>query len=283
MERSDLEEIIKGNISLIYQVNVRDIALQKNKVEVQPADVNAMLDKYLTNKLSAEQLNNWASFVVLRGEYMSPETDNVDDDYYEDLWSVIEALSLPEIDGEITPSRVREYKKELEKYDDPAQAKSMYITLAQYHCEKCKQDFFEPSVEDDEDNILLLRTSNGEIACLNMEEDRTYYRLQLMVESHQSLFGEVENTNDLANAIFYSICEPSPAGEYYKFDQFPRCPNCGNGDAETLLLQAEAAPTKKEYPAIQHRQWDQLSREEQTQHVYQLLKGEEQGQPEQTA
>jgi hypothetical protein len=41
-----------------------------------------------------------------------------DEDYYEVMWDVINCLSTPELDGEITKESVKGYLLELQKYTE---------------------------------------------------------------------------------------------------------------------------------------------------------------------
>ncbi len=121
MEIKDLQIILDGDIDRIGYVDSHDIALYEDKVVVYPKKVREILKKYLHDILSAKQLNEWAKFICIRGEYCCPENPSDfanNEDYYEDMWNVIQCLSTPEIDGEINEECVRQYLGELEKYTD---------------------------------------------------------------------------------------------------------------------------------------------------------------------
>ncbi len=109
-------DILHGDISLISKVNERDIALYEIRVPVTPSDVKNMLVEYLSGKITADDLNNWAGFLCIRAEYVPPEINESDPDYYEDMFYVIQCLSTPEIDGEINEKQVKQYLSELDKY-----------------------------------------------------------------------------------------------------------------------------------------------------------------------
>lgn len=47
---------------------------------------------------------------------MPPEFKELDPDYYEDMFYVIQCLSTPEIDGEVNEATVNQYLSELDKY-----------------------------------------------------------------------------------------------------------------------------------------------------------------------
>jgi hypothetical protein len=117
MKISDLMAILKGNINRIDEVDVNDLAMFEVKVPVYPSDVKTMLSKYLSDEISSDDLSKWGAFLCLRGEYGSSEEElRIDEDFYETMWNVVQALSAPEIDGEITKAQVRGYFDELEKY-----------------------------------------------------------------------------------------------------------------------------------------------------------------------
>lgn len=118
MEKYDLIKILRGDIEHINYVNQNDPALFETKVVVNPEDVKNMLLKFLEKKVNKDELNQWASFICIRVEYTSPNTEKLesDPDYYEDIFYVLQCLSTPEIDGEINEDSVKNYLTELEKY-----------------------------------------------------------------------------------------------------------------------------------------------------------------------
>jgi len=119
MERTDLIEILRGNLSCIDEVDVTDIAPFEVNVTIYPKDVRKMLLSYLKGEISSADLTKWAIFITLRAEYGCPnwEDDEIAD-YYEDMWYVVQRLSTPEIDGDICPHRVKGYLRELDKYHE---------------------------------------------------------------------------------------------------------------------------------------------------------------------
>jgi hypothetical protein len=119
MERTKLLEILHGNIALIDSVNVKDIALYSTQVTIFPKDVKKILLEYLRNKLNADDLIKWATFICARAEYTCPNwQDDEKSDYYEDMMYVIQKLSTPQIDGDINVERITQYFTELKKYAD---------------------------------------------------------------------------------------------------------------------------------------------------------------------
>lgn len=127
LEKSNLVKILYGDIDVIDQVNVRDPeTLSENRVTIVPQHVRKMLKAFLQGKISADDLTKWARFICLRMEYicvptnicpLNPKFSEIAN-YYEDMMYVIQRLSTPEIDGEVTEERVKQYLAELDKYKD---------------------------------------------------------------------------------------------------------------------------------------------------------------------
>lgn len=111
---NELNLILNGHLENVVKFNhVREDS--SITIFVLPSQVRKILLSYLNNDMSAEALNIWAEFLCFRGEYVG-NNDNDDEDYYEDMWYVLQKLSTPEIDGAITSETVRIYLKELDKY-----------------------------------------------------------------------------------------------------------------------------------------------------------------------
>lgn len=119
MDKIKLVKILKGNFSIIDEVNVSEKSLFDDHVTIHPNDVKGMLLSYLNNEVTDADLTKWAGFISMRSEYGPPNwEDDEMADYYEDMMYVIQRLSTPEIDGKIDKSIVKNYLKELEKYTD---------------------------------------------------------------------------------------------------------------------------------------------------------------------
>ncbi len=119
---SEDKSIVVNELKRISDGHLENVAKFDNVREdsticiiVFPNQVKKILLSYLKNEMSDDALNIWAEFLCFRGEYVGND-DNEDEDYYEDMWYVVQKLSTPEIDGEITPDTVREYLRELDKY-----------------------------------------------------------------------------------------------------------------------------------------------------------------------
>jgi hypothetical protein len=119
MKHGDLVKILEGDISLIHQMNMQDMALPENDVYVKPHYVKKMLLGYLAGKINSSNLTCWAMFICMRLEYGNEYYLNDDlVDYYENMFYVIQRLSTPEIDGEVNIESVNKYLDELKKYKD---------------------------------------------------------------------------------------------------------------------------------------------------------------------
>ena len=115
-----LEKILSGRIDLIGQFDCNQAALLEEVVVITPKYVRSMLEKYLQKNISAEDLQKWAAFVCIRSEYAVPGGyDDQIHDYYEPMYYVIQRLSTPELDGDITQARIKEYMKELVLLKEP--------------------------------------------------------------------------------------------------------------------------------------------------------------------
>lgn len=118
MNRNDLTRVLNGDLAHMLNLDIYETNDPNLEVTILPKHVKAILLSYLKEKISSEQLNSWAEFIYFRsGEYVSENwEDDESADFYEDMWYVIQKLSTPEIDGDITPETVRIYLKELDKY-----------------------------------------------------------------------------------------------------------------------------------------------------------------------
>lgn len=118
MNKDDLIRILNGDIEHISNLNIYEPTDPNLEVTILPKHVKKMLLAYLDEKITSEQLNLWAEFICFKGsEYVCENwEDDESADFYEDMRYVVQKLSTPEIDGEITPETVQVYLKELDKY-----------------------------------------------------------------------------------------------------------------------------------------------------------------------
>lgn len=115
--KADFVKILNGDVSHVNNVDIHEDSEPNIQLIVLPKHVKNMLLLYLANNISAEKLSNWSSFVLIRDEYICENCDSDESvDFYEDMFYVLQKLSTPFIDGEITPDTVREYLSELDKY-----------------------------------------------------------------------------------------------------------------------------------------------------------------------
>jgi len=105
---------LNSNISLINDFDTNQVANKNEIIIIKPSQVRKMLLKYLSGELSDFELNQWARFICLRLEYIVPGgDDNKINDFYEDMYYVIQRVSTPEIDGDIDEDRIQSYLDEL--------------------------------------------------------------------------------------------------------------------------------------------------------------------------
>lgn len=117
MKKDELITILNGDLAHIYNLDMYEDSDPTIRIVVYPKHVKALLELYLSKKITANELTLWANFICIRGEYVCENSSSDESaDYYEDMFYVIQKLSTPEIDGEITPDTVKVYLTELDKY-----------------------------------------------------------------------------------------------------------------------------------------------------------------------
>ena len=85
-------------------------------VPIGAADVEYGLDKYIKSHWSANRLRRWAAFITHTCCFKAPEPPPDDEDYNDELWSVLDELSTPAVFGEITVDSVATKRVTLKKY-----------------------------------------------------------------------------------------------------------------------------------------------------------------------
>jgi len=121
MQSNDLIKILNGEITHISSINIDAPIIKNLSIIVSPSHLRTVLQAYLNGDINDISLSCWARFVSLRGEYVAKhyhEEDEKYDDAYEEMWNIISYLSTPEIDGEINPKQVEEYKNKINIYFD---------------------------------------------------------------------------------------------------------------------------------------------------------------------
>lgn len=117
MKREDLIKILEGEISLIDKMNLKEIALAEIEIFVKPNHVRKMLLDFLAGKITADELAKWSKFICLRPEYGSEfYLDDEKWNYHETMFNVIQRLSTPELDGDVTHESVKNYLSKLKIY-----------------------------------------------------------------------------------------------------------------------------------------------------------------------
>jgi hypothetical protein len=104
LKKIDLESILNGNINLINEVNMYEPSDANIEVVILPIHVKNILLAYLEGKINQDEIILWGKFLCIRsGEYTCQNWEEDESaDFYEDMWYVVQKLSTPEIDGEIT-------------------------------------------------------------------------------------------------------------------------------------------------------------------------------------
>ncbi len=95
------------------------ISLQETKIIVTPDDVIYVLQKFLSGILPSEYLIDWSSFLILGDMFVDPQwkyNQNSNEDLYEPMWWVLQQLTCPAIDGEVTFNRVTKLVKDLKDF-----------------------------------------------------------------------------------------------------------------------------------------------------------------------
>jgi len=123
MDKSDLIKILHGDITRLRISREQGVYVFNVEVTMYPADVKYILLQYLSDKISADDLWEWARYILINSDvYRHPRDHNDDEEsdyyYYETMWYVIQRLSTPFLDGEITKPLVERYLTELSQYKD---------------------------------------------------------------------------------------------------------------------------------------------------------------------
>jgi hypothetical protein len=106
------KQVLEGKISLGIAKEYLAAGTQSlvEEIFVFPTQVSNMLQMYLGNKINTEELSEWASFIITSDVYVCPDWENDEEaDKYQPMWYILQQLSTPAIDGEITQEGVREH------------------------------------------------------------------------------------------------------------------------------------------------------------------------------
>lgn len=114
------KDILDGNVSLFDAKKKlgQQSCSGEFEVYVTPDIVAVFLEKYMKNELTADQLSEWADFLISSDVYV---TEGWEDDEQADnflpMWNVLQQLATPFIDGPITKERISYYLKQLKNID----------------------------------------------------------------------------------------------------------------------------------------------------------------------
>lgn len=107
-----LAKILDGDIELIDTYsNKYDRYNSECKILITPQQIAKILADYLNKKLNPMELQKWADFLCHNDALYTPRHEG--EDYYEDMWHVLQKISTPFIDGEINVNNISEYLTEL--------------------------------------------------------------------------------------------------------------------------------------------------------------------------
>lgn len=107
-----LTNILSGNTELIKTyVSMFDRYNSKCKILVTPEHIKKVLIDYLDKKMCSQELSIWADFLCCNDGFFTPYHEN--EDYYENMWYVVQRISTPFIDGEINIENISKYLAEL--------------------------------------------------------------------------------------------------------------------------------------------------------------------------
>jgi hypothetical protein len=88
------------------------------RVLLTPEDVRRSLNRYLAGETAADELRDWAQFLVMVPSYSGPEPPADDEDWFDDMWDVLHHLATPGIFEPINPVEVRAKLALLDRYVD---------------------------------------------------------------------------------------------------------------------------------------------------------------------
>jgi len=93
------------------------------RVPLHPLNIIHILEKFLQNEIDEWFVKQWALFILMmdcyeqpNNEYCNEHDDYASEDKYEAMWHVVQQLSAPEIDGELTPEKAEEHISFLQEF-----------------------------------------------------------------------------------------------------------------------------------------------------------------------
>ena len=112
------KKILVGDVSFSETVkserekNIFCRSTNNFELELLPQDIINFLHLYISNKKTDDEVKDWALFLLMTDAFTTP---NIESDYFDSLWDIINELSCPEIDGKLTKERALKYISELKK------------------------------------------------------------------------------------------------------------------------------------------------------------------------
>ena len=109
MDRSTaLIDALQGKTS--YEAVPASIRSLPSSVYITPRDLIPVLTRYLNGDITPMELQQWSSWALCQDEFCVKgwEDDSISD-RYEPMWHILQQLSTPFIDGQISQERVREH------------------------------------------------------------------------------------------------------------------------------------------------------------------------------
>ena len=80
------------------------------EVHITPPDLLPMLRRYFEGKATANEMQEWASWILFQEELCILGWQNDDlADYYEPMWNILQAISSPATDGPLSRTKAHAY------------------------------------------------------------------------------------------------------------------------------------------------------------------------------
>jgi hypothetical protein len=85
-------------------------------VRIEVDDVRRALGRCLQGEIRINELCEWAQFIVMTSAFDSPTPPSDDEDFYGDMWDVVNDLAAPNMFGPITRDWCADALRGLERY-----------------------------------------------------------------------------------------------------------------------------------------------------------------------
>jgi len=98
------------------ELNIIQNQILDEPVIVFPHHVFSRIKSCIEGLMDTSELTYWANLVTTLDGYERPPSDSKQpDDYYDVMWHVLQCLSTPSIDGELTDTQLNQYLSELKQ------------------------------------------------------------------------------------------------------------------------------------------------------------------------